>query len=109
PGWDRFIQGPRNLNNAVLHYCGRDQAAEFAQRDGSEAGVLARSLEEQVRHSAAKDADATLDVLIAQLARYRDLPTDVEGLAAWCEEQRAARGRAPAASETGAGAAAAQR
>ena len=67
----------------MLHYCGRDRAAEFARHDGNEMGVLARSLEEQVRHSAAKDADATLDVLIAQLDRYRDLPTDVEGLAAW--------------------------
>ncbi|MCA8940927.1 MAG: 3'-5' exonuclease, partial [Planctomycetes bacterium] len=25
--WDRFLHGPRNLNNAVLHYCGRNQAA----------------------------------------------------------------------------------
>ena len=86
PSWDRFIQGPRNLNNAVLHYCGRAQADEFSQRDagGSDAGA---SLDEQNRHSAVKDADATLDVLIAQLERYSDLPHDVPGLARFCTEQ----------------------
>lgn len=86
PSWDRFIQGPRNLNNAVLHYCGRDQAAEFAQRDVDEAGPPAADLDAANRHSAVKDADATLDVLLAQLARYPDLPRDVPGLAAWCAQ-----------------------
>lgn len=85
PSWDRFIQGPRNLNNAVLHYCGRDQAAEFAQRDAVDESRTTGSLDDANRHSAVKDADATLDVLLAQLTRYDDLPRDVPGLAAWCE------------------------
>ncbi|MBK8980486.1 MAG: 3'-5' exonuclease [Planctomycetes bacterium] len=89
PGWDRFLQGPRNLNNAVLHYCGRDVAAGFAQRDATDGdgSLLGVDLDAQARHSAVKDADATLDVLLAQLARYGDLPRDVPGLAAFCEER----------------------
>lgn len=84
--WDRFIQGPRNLNNAVLHYCGRDQAAQFAQRDAGDEGAPAASLDANAnRHSAVRDADATLDVLLAQLERYSDLPRDVPALARWCE------------------------
>ncbi|MEY2981029.1 MAG: hypothetical protein RL562_1256 [Planctomycetota bacterium] len=93
PSWDRFIQGPRNLNNAVLHYCGRDQAAVFAQRDAADEGGGSKDLDEANRHSAVKDADATLDVLLAQLQRYGDLPRDVPALAGWCasiasEQQR---------------------
>lgn len=49
------------LDRAVRHYCGR--AHEGA-------------------HSAGADADATLDVLLAQLDAYPDLPRDVAGLAA---------------------------
>ncbi len=85
PSWDRFIQGPRNLNNAVLHFCGRDQAADFAQRDAADEGGANVSLDDANRHSAVKDADATLDVLLAQLERYEDLPRDVAGLARFCE------------------------
>jgi DNA polymerase-3 subunit epsilon len=92
--WDRFLQGPRNLNNAVLHYCGRDQAAEFSRRDGGDPDLLTASVDEQARHSAVKDAEATLDVLLAQLGRYADLPRDVTGLHEWCariaEERRRA-------------------
>jgi DNA polymerase-3 subunit epsilon len=92
--WDRFLQGPRNLNNAVLHYCGRDQATEFSRRDGGDPDQIAASVDEQVRHSAVKDAEATLDVLLAQLERYPDLPRDVAGLHDFCariaEERRAA-------------------
>lgn len=91
PSWDRFIQGPRNLNNAVLHYCGRDQAAAFAKRDEDGGDALAASVDEQNRHSAVLDADATLDVLLAQLERYDDLPRDVSGLHEFCAAAVAAR------------------
>ncbi|MEO0480911.1 MAG: 3'-5' exonuclease [Planctomycetota bacterium] len=96
PAWDRFVQGPRNLNNAVLHYLGRNQADAFSQRDSGDGQDLGLSLEEQNRHSAVKDADATLDVLIAQLGRYDDVPTTVDQLASFCtnvarEQQTAAR------------------
>ena len=95
PSWDRFIQGPRNLNNAVLHYCGRDQAASFAQRDAGDADARGVELDAANRHSALKDAEATLDVLLAQLVRYPDLPRDVPGLAEHslqvAAEQRAQR------------------
>jgi DNA polymerase-3 subunit epsilon len=64
PGWDRFLMGPRNLGAAVRHYCGREL-------EGA--------------HSAEADTQATVDVLLAQLQRYPDLPRDVAGLAAWCE------------------------
>lgn len=91
--WDRFILGPRNLNNAVLHYCGRAQAASFAQRDeagdadakGTGKATLPKDVDQQRRHSAVKDAEATLDVLLSQLTRYPDLPRDVAGLHAFCE------------------------
>ncbi len=62
-GWDRFLMGPRNLAAAVRHYCGRDLVGA---------------------HSAAADCDATVDVLLAQLERYPDLPRDVAGLARFC-------------------------
>jgi DNA polymerase-3 subunit epsilon len=81
--WDRFILGPRNLNNAVLHYCGRARAASFAQRDEVGEG-LAKSVDQQKRHSAVKDAEATLDVLLAQLVRYAELPRTVAGLDEFC-------------------------
>lgn len=62
-GWDRFLMGPRNLSAAVRHYCGREL-------EGA--------------HSAEADTQATVDVLLAQLQRYPDLPRDVAGLADWC-------------------------
>jgi DNA polymerase-3 subunit epsilon len=65
--WDRFLMGPRNLTAAVRHYCGRDL-------DGA--------------HSAGIDADATVDVLLAQLQRYPDLPRDVAGLHEFCARSR---------------------
>ncbi len=83
--WDRFINGPRNLNNAVLHYCGRTQAAAFAERDEGGGGDDL-PIDDRKRHSAVKDADATLDVLLAQLGRYADLPRDVPALAAFCKD-----------------------
>lgn len=93
-GWDRFLQGPRNLNNAVLHFCGRDQAAAFAKRDEDSEQDLAVSVDEQNRHSAVLDADATLDVLLAQLERYEDLPRTVPELHAFCAAAVEARARA---------------
>ncbi len=92
--WDRFLQGPRNLNNAVLHYCGRDQAAAFSKRDAGDPDLLAASVDEQARHSAVKDAEATLDVLLAQLERYTDVPRDVGELHAWCARVAEERRRA---------------
>ncbi len=86
-GWDRFLQGPRNLNNAVLHYCGRDQAAEFAKRDAApDEGPLRVSVDDRNRHSAVKDAEATLDVLAAQLRRYPDLGSTVRELHEFCHQ-----------------------
>lgn len=92
PNWDRYLQGPRNLNNAVLHYCGRDQAREFSKRDGDEEeeAMSARAIDDCQRHSAVKDADATLDVLLAQLRRYPDLPRDLPGLHEFCNQPRTA-------------------
>jgi len=58
-GWDRFLMGPRNLTAAVRHYCGRELTGA---------------------HTAAADAAATIDVLLAQVERYPDLPRDVAGL-----------------------------
>lgn len=63
--WDRFLMGPRTLSAAVRHYCGRDLSGA---------------------HSAGVDADATVDVLLAQLERYRDLPRTVPGLHEACKE-----------------------
>jgi len=65
--WDRFLMGPRTLTAAVRHFCGRDL-------EGA--------------HSAGADADATVDVLLAQLARYQDLPRDVPGLHEFCARAR---------------------
>ena len=64
-GWDRFLMGPRNLTAAVRHYCGKELVGA---------------------HSAAADAEATIDVMLAQLERYADLPRDVAGLHAYCEQ-----------------------
>ena len=61
--WDRFLMGPRNLTAAVRHFCGRDL-------EGA--------------HSAAADAEASIDVLLAQLERFGDLPRDVSGLHEYC-------------------------
>lgn len=65
--WDRFLMGPRTLTAALRHYCGRDL-------EGA--------------HSAGADADATVDVLLAQLARYPDMPRDVPGLHEFCVRAR---------------------
>ncbi len=62
-GWDRFLMGPRNLAAAVRHYCGREL---------------------QGAHSAEADTQATVDVVLAQLQRYPDLPRDVPGLHEFC-------------------------
>ncbi|MCA8951354.1 MAG: 3'-5' exonuclease [Planctomycetes bacterium] len=64
-GWDRFLMGPRNLTAAVRHYCGREL---------------------QGAHGAEADTQATVDVLLAQLQRYPDLPRDVPGLSRWCTQ-----------------------
>lgn len=63
PTWDRFLMGPRNLGAAVRLYCGREL-------EGA--------------HSAEADTQATVDVLLAQLQRYPDLPRDVPGLHEFC-------------------------
>jgi DNA polymerase-3 subunit epsilon len=39
-------------------------------------------------HSAKADADATVEILLAQLERYEDLPKDVTGLHAFCRSDR---------------------
>ncbi|HLU39510.1 MAG TPA: hypothetical protein VK081_09000, partial [Planctomycetota bacterium] len=65
--WDRFLMGPRNLTAALRHFCGREL-------EGA--------------HSAGADADAAVDVLLAQLARYPDLPRDVPGLHEFCVRAR---------------------
>lgn len=62
-GWDRFLMGPRDLTAAVRHFCGRDL-------EGA--------------HSAGADAEATIDVLMAQLERHPELPRDVAGLHEFC-------------------------
>jgi DNA polymerase-3 subunit epsilon len=61
--WDRFLMGPRNLGAAVRHYCGREL-------EGA--------------HSAEADTLATVDVLLAQLQRHKELPHDVPGLSDFC-------------------------
>jgi len=54
---------PRNLDAAVALYCDRDHTGA---------------------HRAVADAEAAADVLLGQLARYDDLPSDVAGLAEAC-------------------------
>ncbi|MCC6672020.1 MAG: 3'-5' exonuclease [Planctomycetes bacterium] len=61
--WDRFLMGPRDLSAALRFYCGRELRGA---------------------HSASADVEATLDVLLAQLQRYPDLPRNVQGLDQWC-------------------------
>lgn len=70
PGWDAFLMGPRNLTAALRHYCGRELVGA---------------------HSADADAEATIDVLLAQLERYQDLPDEMDGLHAQCKELQKAR------------------
>ena len=53
---------PRDLTAAVRYYCNRDHAGA---------------------HGAEADAQATLDVLKAQFAKYGDLPQDVAALDEW--------------------------
>jgi DNA polymerase-3 subunit epsilon len=50
---------PRDLSAALKFFCGREHAGA---------------------HDALADVEATADVLLAQLERYSDLPTDVAGL-----------------------------
>jgi len=65
--WRIFLtQEPRDLSAAYRFYC---------QRDLDNA------------HSAEADAVAAADVLIAQVARYDDLPTDIEALHDFCHPQ----------------------
>jgi len=66
-GWDRFLMGPRNLIAALRHYCGRELIGA---------------------HSAEADVQATIDVLLAQLERYPDLPRDANGLHDYCAKVR---------------------
>jgi DNA polymerase-3 subunit epsilon len=62
--WRIFLQKePRDLTAAYRFYCGRDLAAA---------------------HSAEADAKAAAEVLLAQVARYADLPTAVDGLHDFC-------------------------
>jgi DNA polymerase-3 subunit epsilon len=61
------LREPRDLSAALRFYCGREHAGA---------------------HSALADARATLDILEAQVARYDDLPVDVEGLHAFCGQGR---------------------
>ncbi len=61
--WDRFLMGKRTLAAAVRHFCGKDLPGA---------------------HAADVDAGATIDVLLAQLERYADLPRDVPGLHDFC-------------------------
>ncbi|MHC4079501.1 MAG: 3'-5' exonuclease [Planctomycetota bacterium] len=63
--WDRFLMGKRTLAAAVRHFCGKDLPGA---------------------HAADVDAGATIDVLLAQLERYPDLPRDVPGLHDFCVE-----------------------
>lgn len=58
---------PRDLAAALRFYCGR--ALEDA-------------------HSALADTRATLDILVAQIGRYDDLPQDVSGLHGFCNQGR---------------------
>lgn len=54
---------PRNLTAALKLYCGK-------------------SLENA--HSADADAEASLDVFLSQIERYKELPTDLDGIARFC-------------------------
>ncbi|RJR19724.1 MAG: 3'-5' exonuclease, partial [Desulfobacteraceae bacterium] len=61
------LKEPRTLSAAMRFYCGRDHAEA---------------------HSALADALATLEILLAQVSRYDDLPEDVAGLHAVCAQGR---------------------
>jgi DNA polymerase III subunit epsilon len=61
------LREPRDLSAALRFYCGREHAGA---------------------HTALADARATLDILEAQVARYDDLPADIEGLHAFCGQGR---------------------
>jgi len=64
--WRIFLnREPRNLTAAYKHYC--DKSLENA-------------------HTAEADAVAAADVLEAQVARYEDLPTDVQQLHDYCHQ-----------------------
>lgn len=54
---------PRDLKGALRFYCNK---------------TLERA------HSAEADAQAAADILLAQIAHYADLPSDVAGLDSWC-------------------------
>jgi len=58
-----FLRERRTLADAVRFYCGREL---------------------QDAHAALADAQASADVLLAQVAHYPDLPRTPEGLAAFC-------------------------
>ncbi|MFN3875826.1 MAG: exonuclease domain-containing protein, partial [Flavobacteriales bacterium] len=58
---------PRDLAAALRFYCEREHAGA---------------------HDALADVQATADVLMAQLARYPDLPADVDGLGDLCEDRQ---------------------
>lgn len=62
------LKEPRDLTAALRFYCGREHPGA---------------------HSALADALATLDILEAQVARYADLPDDIDGLHAFCGQGRA--------------------
>lgn len=54
---------PRDLTAALQYYCDKDHPGA---------------------HGAMADVEATVDVLVAQLARYDDLPQDMDGLNDYC-------------------------
>lgn len=58
---------PRDLSAALRFYCGREHAGA---------------------HDALADVEATADVLLAQLERYPELPTDVDGLGELCGDRQ---------------------
>ena len=58
---------PRDLATAYRFYCGK---------------ILDRA------HSAEADANAALDILLAQVQRYEDLPQDVSGLHKFCHAKK---------------------
>lgn len=64
------LKEPRDLSAAVHFYCDRDHMGA---------------------HSAVVDAEATVDVLHAQVNRYRDLPLEISLLAAVASENRKKR------------------
>ena len=67
--WQIFLRKePRDLAAATQFYCGRPLTEA---------------------HSARADAEAAADVLLAQVARYRDLPADIAGLEAYCHPSKA--------------------